>query len=130
MSWAISKLVPKSWKNPSKLLKPTWNKLLLSKLNSSVLWILCDLCVVIIHVLLVRVYNTGHTKLLYICLLTWLFSLFSFREADLRAEQLSKKAVKIEQEIATWDKKNAELEAKYQAAKSEMDELEGQMDGM
>ncbi|KAI8357838.1 hypothetical protein EDC96DRAFT_545733 [Choanephora cucurbitarum] len=53
-----------------------------------------------------------------------------FREADLRAEQLSKKAVKIEQEIATWDKKNAELEAKYQAAKSEMDELEGQMDGM
>lgn len=55
---------------------------------------------------------------------------FSFREADLRAEQLGKKAVKIEQEIATWDKKNADLEAKYQAAKAEMDELDGQMEGV
>ncbi|CAO0796436.1 unnamed protein product [Mucor circinelloides] len=53
-----------------------------------------------------------------------------FREADLRAEQLGKKAVKIEQEIAIWDKKNAELEAKYQAAKAEMDELDGQMEGV
>lgn len=54
----------------------------------------------------------------------------SFREADLRAEQLEKKAVKIQQEIAIWDKKNAELETKYQAAKAEMDELEGQMEGV
>lgn len=54
----------------------------------------------------------------------------SFREADLRAEQLEKKAVKIQQEIAVWDKKNADLEEKYKAAKAEMDELEGQMDGV
>ncbi|KAK4517945.1 Ceramide glucosyltransferase [Mucor velutinosus] len=53
-----------------------------------------------------------------------------FREADLRAEQLGKKAVKIEQEIAIWDKKNADLEAKYQAAKAEMEELDGQMEGV
>lgn len=48
----------------------------------------------------------------------------------MRAEQLGKKAVKIEQEIAVWDKKNADLEAKYQAAKAEMDELDGQMEGV
>ncbi|KAI8988950.1 hypothetical protein BDB01DRAFT_783750 [Pilobolus umbonatus] len=53
-----------------------------------------------------------------------------YREADLRAEQLGKKAVKVQQEIEAWNKKNAELEAKYKAAKEEMDELEGQMDGV
>ncbi|KAI9364055.1 hypothetical protein BD770DRAFT_433569 [Pilaira anomala] len=53
-----------------------------------------------------------------------------FREADLRAEQLGKKAVKIQQEISVWDKKNADLEAKYKEAKAEMDELEGQMEGV
>ncbi|KAI9485662.1 MAG: hypothetical protein EXX96DRAFT_613529 [Benjaminiella poitrasii] len=53
-----------------------------------------------------------------------------FREADLRAEQLNKKAIKLQQEIAGWNKKNADLEAKYQAAKAEMDELEGQMEGV
>lgn len=66
--------------------------------------------------------------------ITWAYSNInlenSFRDADLRAEQLGKKAVKIQQEIAVWDKKNAELETKYQEAKAEMDELEGQMEGV
>lgn len=59
-----------------------------------------------------------------------LINLYSFRDADLRAEQLEKKAVKIQQEISVWDKKHADLEAKYQAARAELDELEGQMDGV
>ncbi|KAI8332195.1 hypothetical protein BC941DRAFT_436888 [Chlamydoabsidia padenii] len=54
----------------------------------------------------------------------------NFREADLRAEQLGKKAVKLEQELKTWEKKNNELEEKYLAAKAEMDELESQLDGV
>lgn len=54
----------------------------------------------------------------------------SFREADLRAEQLGKKAIKLEQELKTWDKKNGELEEKYLAVKAEMDELESQLDGV
>ncbi|KAI8647605.1 hypothetical protein BD408DRAFT_408210 [Parasitella parasitica] len=47
----------------------------------------------------------------------------SFREADLQAEQLTKKAVKLEQEIAVWDKKNADMQEKYEKTKAEMDEL-------
>jgi tropomyosin len=54
----------------------------------------------------------------------------SFREADLRAEQLGKKAVKLELELKAWDKKNGELEEKYLKAKGEMEELEGQLDGI
>lgn len=54
----------------------------------------------------------------------------SFREADLRAEQLGKKAIKLQQELKTWEKKNSDLEEKYLAAKNEMDELEGQLDGV
>ncbi|SAM04937.1 hypothetical protein [Absidia glauca] len=54
----------------------------------------------------------------------------NFREADLRAEQLGKKAIKLQQELKTWEKKNSDLEEKYLAAKNEMDELEGQLDGV
>jgi tropomyosin len=52
----------------------------------------------------------------------------SFREADLRAEQLGKKIIKLEQELGIWDKKNADLQEKYDKAKGEMDELEGNLE--
>lgn len=52
----------------------------------------------------------------------------SFREADLRAEQLEKKAVKLQQEIKVWDKKNAELQDKLDAANKEMKDLADEMD--
>lgn len=54
----------------------------------------------------------------------------SFRESDLRAEQLGKKAIKLEQEKQEWEKKNADLEAKHQAVKAELDEMERQLEGV
>lgn len=54
----------------------------------------------------------------------------SFREADLRAEQLGKKAVRLQQEVKEWDTKNKDLEAKHQGVKDELDEMERQLEGV
>ena len=61
-----------------------------------------------------------------------IFFLFfnSFRESDLRAEQLGKKAIKLQQEVKDWDKKNDDLEAKHKGVKDELDEMERQLEGV
>lgn len=55
---------------------------------------------------------------------------FSFREADLRAEQFEKKANNLQQELENMESKHEEMCGKYQAAKAEMDELERQLEGV
>lgn len=55
---------------------------------------------------------------------------FSFREADLRAEQFEKKANNLQQELDNMESKHEEMCSKYQAAKAEMDELERQLEGV
>ncbi|KAI9314313.1 hypothetical protein BX666DRAFT_1862927 [Dichotomocladium elegans] len=54
----------------------------------------------------------------------------NFRESDLRAEQLGKKAIKLEQEVKGWDKKIEELKAKRDGVQAELDEMEKQLEGV
>lgn len=65
-------------------------------------------------------------ELLYWHTILW----FSFREADLRAEQFEKKANNLQQELDNMESKHEEMCGKYQAAKAEMDELERQLEGV
>lgn len=63
-------------------------------------------------------------------MLTILWHNFSFREADLRAEQLEKKEIKLKQEVKEWEKKNAAIEAKHKEVRDELDEMESQLEGV
>lgn len=56
--------------------------------------------------------------------------IFSYREADLRAEQLEKKEIKLKQEVQEWEKKNAQIEAKHKEVRDELDGLESQLEGV
>lgn len=53
---------------------------------------------------------------------------YSYREADLRAEQQEKKNQTLQQEIEAMEAKHEDLTAKYKDARAEMDELVRQLE--
>ncbi|KAI9315647.1 hypothetical protein BX666DRAFT_330530 [Dichotomocladium elegans] len=52
------------------------------------------------------------------------------RDAELRAEQSEKRAIKLKQEVQAWDKKNAELVEKIKALKAELNDLDAGLEDL
>lgn len=57
-----------------------------------------------------------------------LIFLYSFTEADLKAEDAERKIVNLEKELNEQEEKYEDLVEKHKAAKAEMDELARQFD--
>lgn len=74
--------------------------------------------------------DTYSVSVYFFFFVTDLFRIYRFNEADLRAEEAERKVTSLENEIAEKEQLHEELQEKYKAAKTELDELARQFDDL